>query len=85
MIHSNQLCAVAAFRSGVRIMVEFDLPGHIAGPLCAAEPSLCVANKCAPDPSNEHWWKWLDEVVAELTEIFPERYFHGGSDEFHAS
>ena len=56
-------------------MVEFDLPGHIAGPLCAAEPSLCVANKCAPDPSSEHWWTWLDNVVAELTEIFPRDTF----------
>jgi hypothetical protein len=65
-------------------MPEFDLPGHIAGPLCSVEPGLCVANKCAPDPSNAKWWAWLEQVVSELADIFPERYFHGGADEFHA-
>eukprot|EP01052_Picozoa_sp_SAG31_P006745 SAG31_NODE_313_length_17858_cov_34.811307_11_plen_212_part_00 len=68
---------------GVRVMPEFDLPGHIAGPLCRAEPTLCVANGCAPDPSSEKWWDWLTSVVGELTNIFPEQYFHGGADEFH--
>ena len=63
------------------MQVEFDLPGHIAGPLCRADPSLCAG--CAPDPSNPQWWAWLAQVVAELADIFPERYFHGGADEFH--
>jgi N-acetyl-beta-hexosaminidase len=27
-----------AAERGVRVMVEFDLPGHIAGPICSTEP-----------------------------------------------
>ena len=51
-------------------MPEFDLPGHIAGPLCGSHPELCIAG-CAPDPSNERWWDYLDSVVGELVDIFP--------------
>lgn len=79
-----QLRHIVAFATarGVRVIPEFDLPGHIAGPLCAAEPSLCVAG-CAPDPSNPRWWAFLKAVVAEMAEIFPDTFVHGGADEFH--
>jgi len=66
---------------GVRVMPEFDLPGHIATPFCSAEPELCVAG-CAPDPSSAKWWEYLERVVAELGEIFTDDWFHGGADEF---
>ncbi len=55
---------------------RFDLPRHIAGPLCSAKPELCPSNHCAPDPSNPQWWAWLKQVVAELADIFPEQFFH---------
>ena len=70
-----------AHARGVRVVPEFDLPGHIQGPLCAAEPQLCI-HGCAPDPSNEQWWVYLHQVVAELGTIFPDNFFHGGGDEF---
>lgn len=69
---------------GVRILPEIDLPGHISAPLCGAEPQLCVKG-CAPDPSNSDWWKYLEAMVDELVDIFPEQFFHGGADEFKPS
>jgi hexosaminidase len=80
----SDLRSIVAFAHarGVRVVPEFDLPGHIAAPLCSAEPQLCISG-CAPDPSNEAWWTYLGTVVDELTAIFPERFFHGGGDEFH--
>ena len=46
----EQLAGVVEFARarGVRVMPEFDLPGHIAAPFCSAEPELCVAG-CAPE------------------------------------
>ena len=32
---------------------------------------------------TEAWWAYLEQTIAELTVIFPERFFHGGADEFH--
>jgi hexosaminidase len=77
------LQAVVAYARarGVRVMPEFDLPGHIELPLCSAEPELCVKG-CAPDPSKPAWWAYLKQIVTELGEIFPDNFFHGGADEF---
>jgi hexosaminidase len=35
----------------------------------------------AMDPTNEKTYKFLDELVAEMTKLFPDRYFHIGGDE----
>lgn len=67
---------------GVRVVPEFDLPGHISGPLCGAMPHLCAGSPAAPDPSNEHMWKFVETVLRELVTLFPEQYFHAGGDEF---
>ena len=82
---AEDLKGVVAFATarGVRVVPEFDLPGHLARPLCATEPALCVQG-CAPDPSSEAWWSYLERVVAELADIFPDDFFHGGADEFKA-
>jgi hexosaminidase len=33
------------------------------------------------DPTNEKTYKFLDELVAEMTKLFPDHYFHIGGDE----
>src|SRR5260370_1666830 len=35
----------------------------------------------AMDLTNEKTYKFLDELVAEMTKIFPDHYFHIGGDE----
>ncbi len=35
----------------------------------------------AMDPTNEKTYKFLDELVAEMTKLFPDHYFHIGGDE----
>ena len=33
-------------------------------------------------PPAKAWWAYLERVVAELADIFPDEFFHGGADEF---
>jgi hexosaminidase len=35
----------------------------------------------AMDPTNEKTYKFLDELVTEMTKLFPDHYFHIGGDE----
>ena len=77
---------------GIRIVPEFDLPGHstswfVAYPEYASAPgpyqierkfgvSLPVFN-----PTLEKTYKFLDRFLKEMTALFPDPYFHLGGDE----
>lgn len=78
---------------GVRVVPEFDVPGHAVDWL-AAYPELATGtapkglvrsyrdNLRPPlDPTNEATYKLLDKVFAEMERLFPDRYFHIGGDE----
>jgi len=78
---------------GVRIVPEFDVPGHATSWLVAhpelkdppAEglelPSGMGMFHNALDPTREETYAFLDALFAEMAELFPDEYFHVGGDE----
>ncbi|WP_375417037.1 beta-N-acetylhexosaminidase [uncultured Hymenobacter sp.] len=88
----REVLAYAAAR-GIRVVPEFDLPGH-AGAIIAAYPRLAsnpdsstavptrwgVLN-IAIDPTRETTYTLLDSLLTEMTGLFPDPYFHIGGDE----
>jgi len=77
---------------GIRVVPEFDMPGHstawfVGYPELASGPGpYGIERKWgvfdpAMDPTNEKTYKFLDELIAEMTKLFPDRYFHIGGDE----
>ena len=77
---------------GIRIVPEFDMPGHVTSWL-AAYPKLGAGNghykitrgngilADLMDPTQESTYKFLDAFVGEMTRLFPDEYFHIGGDE----
>ena len=80
---------------GVRIVPEFDVPGHSTSWL-AAYPNLAsrpgpyqiVHAKSDPtgvmDPTRDSTYSFLDGFFGEMTKLFPDEYFHIGGDEVQA-
>jgi len=77
---------------GIRVVPEFDMPGHstawfVGYPELASAPGPYEIERKwgifdpAMDPTNEKTYKFLDELVAEMTKLFPDHYFHIGGDE----
>jgi hexosaminidase len=84
----RHLVAYAAER-GVRVVPELDVPGH-ARVILRAYPELApraadgaahATNASTLDPSNEATFAFLDGLVAEWAELFPDRCLHVGGDE----
>jgi len=83
--------AYAAAR-GIRVVPEFDVPGH-ATSWIAAYPRLASNDSAyavplkwgvlniALDPTRETTYSLLDSVFTEMTALFPDPYFHIGGDE----
>lgn len=81
---------------GIRILPEFDVPGHckallVAYPELAAAPGpyqlgpdLNVMNATL-DPSREEVYQFLDRLLGEMAALFPDRYFHSGGDEVNGA
>jgi hexosaminidase len=78
---------------GIRVVPEFDVPGHAVSWL-AAYPELASApgsialvrshfDKTRPplDPTQEATYKLLNIVFTEMAALFPDAYFHIGGDE----
>ncbi len=80
---------------GVRIVPEFDMPGHSTSWL-PGYPSL--ASGPGPynlvhefqdpsgviDPTRESTYRFLDGFIGEMVKLFPDEYFHIGGDEVGA-
>ncbi|HEX3684889.1 MAG TPA: beta-N-acetylhexosaminidase [Bryobacteraceae bacterium] len=77
---------------GIRIVPEFDMPGHAASWL----PGYPQLGTHAPpyeivrgagifgsliDPTKESTYRFLDGFVGEMAKLFPDEYFHIGGDE----
>lgn len=81
-----------ASRLGIRVIPEFDVPGH-AEAWFAAYPELASipgSYKVGRDwgtfhgvfnPASEETYKFLDGFFSEMASLFPDQYFHIGGDE----
>lgn len=73
---------------GVKIMIEFDMPGHAAS-WCTGYPEICPSMSCKQplDPSSEMTFPLITGLLAECTgasgdkPIFPYELLHLGGDE----
>lgn len=86
----KDLVAYAAKRH-VNIMPEIELPGHSQAALTAYPEFGCTGDKlelkCEPGVSphlynvNDKTFGFLEDILAEVFEIFPSHYIHIGGDE----
>jgi len=77
---------------GIRVVPEFDMPGH-ATSWFVGYPDLSSASgpyqiernwgvfDPAMDPTREETYKFLDKFMGEMSELFPDHFFHIGGDE----
>src|SRR5580693_4603547 len=77
---------------GIRVVPEFDMLGHSTA-WFVGHPELASGSgpyqierrwgvfDPAMDPTNEKTYKFLNELIAEMTKLFPDHYFHIGGDE----
>jgi hexosaminidase len=77
---------------GIRIVPEFDMPGHATSWL-AGYPELGSRSgtfEIVPgfgilgdlmDPTKEYTYRFLDGFIGEMAALFPDAYFHIGGDE----
>ena len=85
----QELVAYAADR-GVRIVPEFDVPGHSLA-ILKAYPEFASgkiegrdyfsAMGSALNPANPQTFTFLDRLFEEMAALFPDQYFHVGGDE----
>jgi hexosaminidase len=77
---------------GIRVVPEFDMPGHTSS-WFAAYPELASGrgphavsrhygpHDAAMDPTRDHTYHFLDDFIGEMSRLFPDAYFHIGGDE----
>ncbi len=82
----RELVAYAADR-GVRVVPEFDVPGH-ARAMTLAYPQLASNPAGAPaaglqvlNPASEETYRFVERLFDEMAGLFPDAYFHIGGDE----
>lgn len=90
----DQMREVVAYARarGIRVVPEFDMPGHttswlLAYPEIGAGEDIKVLPQqfgvpaAELDPASEKTYKFLDALIGEMADIFPDAYFHIGGDE----
>jgi hexosaminidase len=91
LAQARQLVDEAAAR-GIRVVPELDLPGHcwalgLAYPelLCAPAPTAPQAGfgvfGAAVNPQSAALFEFLDSLLTEWAEVFPDPFLHVGGDE----
>jgi hexosaminidase len=87
----REVVAYAGAR-GIRVVPEFDMPGHgtswiLAYPELSPEaqitqlPVVYGTPTAVLDPMRESTYKFINTLVEEMGRIFPDEYFHIGGDE----
>jgi hexosaminidase len=77
---------------GIRVIPEFDLPGHatswlVGYPELASAPGPYQIERRwgifepTMDPAREETYQFLDAFLDEIAPLFPDRFFHIGGDE----
>src|SRR5438128_835493 len=77
---------------GIRVMPEFDIPGHstswlVGYPEIGSAPGPYKIERGAGifepalDPTREQTYKFLDAFLGEMAALFPDAYLHIGGDE----
>ncbi|HVF49467.1 MAG TPA: family 20 glycosylhydrolase [Pyrinomonadaceae bacterium] len=77
---------------GIRVVPEFDLPGHatswlVGHPELGSAPGPYTIERRAGifepalDPTREEVYKFLDTFFGEMSALFPDAYMHIGGDE----
>jgi hexosaminidase len=77
---------------GIRIVPEFDMPCHTASwlvgyPKLGSSPEpyhiarTWGIHNAALDPTKAFTYKFIDELIGEMSGLFPDQYFHVGGDE----
>lgn len=77
---------------GIRVVPEFDMPGHtvswlIGYPEAGSSatptelPVVFGIHDESLDPTRESTYRFVDALIGEMGEIFPDAYFHIGGDE----
>jgi hexosaminidase len=88
---AREIIAYARER-GIRVLPEFDLPGHatswlVGHPELGSAPGpYTIERKVgifepALDPTREEVYKFLDTFLGEMAGLFPDAYMHIGGDE----
>src|SRR4051794_3184847 len=90
----NQVRGVVEYarQRGIRVIPEFDIPGHTqswlaAYPELAAQPGPYSIGRVwgvyepVMDPTREETYQFLDAFLSEMAALFPDPYFHIGGDE----
>ena len=87
----RQVVAYAQAR-GIRVIPEFDMPGHTTAwlvgypELGSAPGPYAIERKWGVfeptlDPTRESTYSFLDGLIGEMAGLFPDAYFHIGGDE----
>ncbi len=75
---------------GIRVVPEFEMPGHsrslfVGYPELASGPGPYLIEPdgvdAVMDPTREETYNFIDKFIAEMTQLFPDAYFHIGGDE----
>jgi hexosaminidase len=77
---------------GIRVMPEFDIPGHstswlVGHPEMGSAPGPYKIERAAGifepalDPTREQTYKFLETFLGEMAALFPDAYMHIGGDE----
>ncbi|MEQ9304894.1 MAG: family 20 glycosylhydrolase, partial [Marinoscillum sp.] len=90
----KQLKELVAYanQKGIRVVPEIDVPGHATAILTAypelgSKDTVYTLERFAGvfnptlDPTNEEVYLFLKNLFAELTDVFPDNYYHIGGDE----
>jgi hexosaminidase len=65
----------------VTVVPEIDLPGHSRAAI-AAHPELGAGSDSPNlDPSSEHTWRFVQDIMCEVAALSPSPYVHIGGDE----
>lgn len=88
---AREIVAYAASRH-ITVLPEIEMPGHSTAALMAYPQYSCKGGPFDTDldagifkgiycPGNEETFKFLDDILAEVMDVFPSRYIHIGGDE----